>query len=189
MISSQESTLSLLARARAGDEFAVDALVRRYLPRLRAWATGRLPRWARDVADTDDIVQDAMIKTVRQLKTFEPERETAFIAYLRQAVWNRIRDEIRKSRVRPIANNLDVEPVSQMPSPLDETVGRDTLRVYEMALERLQPIEREAVIARVELGYTYAMLAGALGKPSPEAARKTVQRALIRMAEQMRDVR
>jgi hypothetical protein len=43
-----ESTFVLLARARAGDDRALEPMFARYLPRLRRWASGRLPRWARD---------------------------------------------------------------------------------------------------------------------------------------------
>jgi RNA polymerase sigma-70 factor (ECF subfamily) len=57
---------------------------------------------------------------------------------------------------------------------------------YENALTRLRPAEREAIIARVEMGYTYEELADALGKPSPEAARKAAERALVRLAEEMK---
>ena len=49
----------------------------------------------------------------------------------------------------------------------------------------LRPEEREAIIARVEIGYSYEELAEALGKPSAEAARKTARRALLRLAEEM----
>lgn len=47
-----ESTLSLLERARAGDDNALNDLFARYAPPLRRWASGRLPRWARDLSDT-----------------------------------------------------------------------------------------------------------------------------------------
>jgi DNA-directed RNA polymerase specialized sigma24 family protein len=35
------------------------------------------------------------------------------------------------------------------------------------------------------LGYSYDELADALGKPTPDAARKAARRALIRLAEEM----
>jgi O6-methylguanine-DNA--protein-cysteine methyltransferase len=41
------------------------------------------------------------------------------------------------------------------------------------------------VIARIELGQTYAEIASALGKPSTEAARMAVNRALARLARFM----
>jgi DNA-directed RNA polymerase specialized sigma24 family protein len=53
-------------------------------------------------------------------------------------------------------------------------------------VERLPQAEQEAIIGRLELQYTYDELAIALGKPSPDAARMAVTRALKRLAEEMR---
>jgi len=61
-----------------------------------------------------------------------------------------------------------------------------TLAQYEKALERLKPEEREAIIARVEMGHSYEELAVMLDKRTAEAARKTAQRALVRLAEEMK---
>ena len=61
------SSFALLLRAREGDEAARNELCARYLPRLRRWAHGRLPVWAREHLDTEDIVQDALMKSVRRL--------------------------------------------------------------------------------------------------------------------------
>ena len=41
------------------------------------------------------------------------------------------------------------------------------------------------IIGRVELGLTYSEIAAAAGKPSANAARMAVTRALIRLAEEM----
>ena len=68
-------------------------------------------------------------------------------------------------------------------------LGRETLEHYQAALERLRPEEREAIVARVEMGYSYEELAQVLGKPTPDAARKAAQRALVRLAEEMRVIR
>src|SRR5262245_61849090 len=95
------SSLHLLQRARAGDRVALDLLLPRYLPSRRRGAAGRLPLWARTAADTDDVVQDAVVKTLRQVDRFEPAHDGALQAYLRQAVMSRIRDELRRARRRP----------------------------------------------------------------------------------------
>ena len=81
-----------------------------------------------------------------------------------------------------------LEPAAEQ-SPLELAIGREAVELYEDALRRLRPEEREAIIARVEMGYTYQQMAEALGKPSPEAARKAAQRALVRLAEEMRSER
>jgi RNA polymerase sigma-70 factor (ECF subfamily) len=80
-----ESTFSLVERAQAGDEEAFDRLIARHLPPLRRWARGRLPKWARDIADTDDLVQDTLLQTFRRLNVFEVRGQGALLAYLRQA--------------------------------------------------------------------------------------------------------
>ena len=63
--------------------------------------------------------------------------------------------------------------------------GRETMAAYEQALERLKPEEREALIGRLEMGFSYEELALALDKPTADAARKAAQRALVRLAEEM----
>jgi RNA polymerase sigma-70 factor (ECF subfamily) len=60
------------------------------------------------------------------------------------------------------------------------------VEAYEQALERLKAEEREAIIARVELGYSYEELAAMLDKPTADAARKAAERALVRLAEEMK---
>ena len=75
------------------------------------------------------------------------------------------------------------------PSPLEEAIGREATERYENALSRLKPEDREAIIARVEMGYDYEQMAEALQKPTPDAARKAAQRALLRLAAEMQHER
>jgi RNA polymerase sigma-70 factor (ECF subfamily) len=180
-----ESSLLLLDRARAGDAAALDALMTRYRPRLLRWASGRLPQWARDMADTQDLVQDALLQTFRKIETFEVRGEGALQAYLRQGVLNRIRDEIRKSGRRPLREDLDSGHFDDAPSPLEQAIGREAVEKYEAALQRLRDEDREAIIGRIELGCTHEELATLLNKPSANAARMAVERALVRLAAEM----
>jgi RNA polymerase sigma-70 factor (ECF subfamily) len=180
-----ESSFVLIGRARQGDALALDALCHRYLPRLRRWAHGRLPRWARDAVDTQDLVQDTLVQVLRRVDSFEPRHDGAFQAYLRQALVNRLRDEIRRAARRPAIEDLDPDNASPDPSPLEMAIGQEALQRYEAALARLRPEDREAIIIRVELGCPYADVAAALGKPSAAAAHMAVSRALVRLANEM----
>jgi RNA polymerase sigma-70 factor (ECF subfamily) len=180
-----DSTFQLLERAHAGDDAALEVLFARYLKPLERWASGRLPKWARNAADTHDLVQDTLLNAFRKIGTFEPRREGAFQAYLRQAVMNRIRDELRRTSTRPATATFDEEQHPSERSPLEEAIGIETFERYEAALSRLTPAEREAIVARVELGQTYQELSTILGKPSEDAARMAVTRALVRLAEEM----
>jgi RNA polymerase sigma-70 factor (ECF subfamily) len=183
---SWESTLSLLTRARAGDDEALNDLFGRYLPVLRRWASGRLPRWARDVSDTHDLVQETLLHTFRKIDAFDHRGEGALQAYLRQAVMNRIRDELRRADRRPAALALDSGRPDPGLSPLEAAIGAEVVERYEAALDRLSADDRELIVARVEFGMTYAELAQATGKPSSDAARMAIGRALIRLAEELR---
>ena len=181
-----ESTFSLIERARAGDSEALERLFARHLKPLQRWASGRLPKWARDISDTEDLVQETLFQTFKRIGDFEPRRVGALQAYLRQAVLNRIREEFRRKGRKPDATDLDDIQVDSDQSPLEQAIGREAIDRYEGALARLKAEEREAIIARVEMGYTYEELAEALGKPTPDAARKAAQRALVRLAEEMK---
>jgi RNA polymerase sigma-70 factor, ECF subfamily len=180
-----ESSLSLLERARAGDTQARDILIERYLPRLQRWATGRMPHWVRDGIDTQDLVQDAVILTFRRIENFEARGEGSLLAYLRQAVMNRIRDLHRRSTRRPTASALDQAARDPSPSPLEEAVGREAVDRYERALARLSDGDRQAIIARVEMDASNEEIAKLLDRPTPNAARMAVERALVRLAREM----
>jgi RNA polymerase sigma factor (sigma-70 family) len=173
-----ENTIELLDRVKQGDEEAVARLLERSLPPLRRWARGRLPSWARSLAETQDLVQDAVIRTLPRLKTFEARLPGSLQAYLRQAVANHIRDEIRKANARQAPVELRESQPDLAPSPLEQAIGREGFERYEAALERLRPADREAIIARLELQQSYEEVAIALGKPTTDAARMAVSRAV-----------
>ena len=180
-----ESTAMLLERVRDGDPSALNDLAARYLPMLRRWSHGRLPRAARDMVDTDDLVQVALMKALNKVEGFVPRREGAFLAYLRTTVLNSVRDELRRMARRPGRESLDRDMTAAEPSLVEQAIGKEMLEAYESALSVLPEEHQEAVIMRVEFGYTYREIAEALGRPTANAARMTVSRALLRLAEGM----
>ena len=181
-----ETTANLLAYARQGDTRACDVLFARCLPALRRWARGRVPTGVRHLLQTDDLVQDAAHGVLRHLDTFQSRHPGALLAYLREAVLNRIRTEVRRMAARPAAVELDEDVTDGGPSPLELAMGRDDLSRYEAALARLRPLYREAIIARIEMQSSYEEIAQALGKPNANAARSLVVRALYKLYEEMR---
>jgi RNA polymerase sigma-70 factor, ECF subfamily len=101
-------------------------------------------------------------------------------------VLNRIRDEIRRKARKPPNTDLDDLRIDNGKSPLEEAIGQQALERYERALERLTPQDREAIVARIELGYSYEEMAEVFEKPTADAARKAAQRALLRLMEEMK---
>src|SRR5262245_30150699 len=141
-----ESTFQLIQRFRAGDGHALELLFSRHLPRLQRWARGRLPSWARGSADTQDLVQDTLLQTFNRMDVFEPTREGALQAYLRQAVMNRIRDEIRRKARRPAHEELEGSGTADSAkSPLEEAVGMEEIERYERGMARMRRDKRALV--------------------------------------------
>jgi RNA polymerase sigma factor (sigma-70 family) len=180
-----DSTFELLEKAKSGDAEALDQVFARYLPALRRWASGRLPQWTRDLMSTDDLVQETFIRAMKSIDRFEMRHEGALHGYLRQAIVNRVRDEVRRGKRAPALTDLDDRHAGRDATPLEQAIGQEALERYEAALARLRTEDREAIVARVEMGCSYQEIAEALGKPTADAARVAVSRALIRLAQEM----
>jgi RNA polymerase sigma factor (sigma-70 family) len=181
-----EATVELLDRFKHGDEAALDRLLERCIPALRRWARGRMPSNARGMLETADLVQDAVMAAIRRLDAFEPRHQGALQAYLRLSVMNRIRDLARHHRRMPDETELPEHLMDERTSPLEQAIGAENMARYDTALQRLAAADREAIIGRIELQHSYAELAVVLNKPSPEAARMAVTRAMKRLAAEMR---
>jgi RNA polymerase sigma factor (sigma-70 family) len=176
-------TQELLQRAKTGDHSALEALMTRYRPRLERWASGRLPGYARSLFDTNDLVQETLMKALQGLERIEVQGPGMFQAYVRQAILNRVRDQVRTARKRPgVAVPERVE--DRTPSPLESAIGADLLDRYDRALAKLSEDERRLLHLRVELDFSYPEIA-AIMERSPDAARMAAQRALRKLAEMM----
>jgi DNA-directed RNA polymerase specialized sigma24 family protein len=112
--------------------------------------------------------------------------EGALQAYLRQVLLNTIRMELRRVRRRPAAAELESGVEADDASPLERAIGGDALSRYERALDALRPSDRELVIAHVEFGFSHQELATAFEKPSPNAARMALRRALMELTASMK---
>ena len=176
-----ESTASLLAEVRKGDELARERLCALYLPMLMRWAHGRLPGKGRSLAETSDLVQCTLMQALSRVPQFESQHEGAFLAYLRAALMNNIRLELRRSQRHPSIGTASAPELAD-DSPLASLTGRDALLDYERALGQLAPERREAVILRVEFGFSFEEIALAMERPSADAARMLVGRALAELA-------
>jgi RNA polymerase sigma factor (sigma-70 family) len=184
-----DSSVDLLVKAQAGDTDALNRLLARYLPRLTRWASGRLPSDLRSMLDTGDLVQDAIINALRNLSSLEIRTEATLLMYLRRAVKNRIIDLYRRAARRPVREELPEDAATHAPSPLDLAIGAETVEWYERALANLTDEEQDAIFLSLELGFGPKEIAAQLGKPSPDAARMAVNRAIEHLAAEMQRMR
>src|SRR5262245_8747688 len=176
-------TTELLYQAKAGDTKALDALLTRYLPRLHRWASGRLPLHARSLFETTDLVHETLLRAIERLDGIREGEPGGFEAYMRQAILNKIRDQLRWARRRPGSTEASEGLVDASPSPLEDAIGADLAARYERAREQLSSEERLLVHLRIELDFDYDEIAAIVERPSRDAARMAVQRAINKLAE------
>lgn len=182
--STSDSTVEILDRAREGDSAAAQALIARVTPSVRRWARGRLPGYVRHDANTEDVVQDAVLNVLKGLKRVRYRTVGDLQAYLRTSVVNRIRDLIRGTKRRGFRVELGEALRDGAPTPLESAIMREGLASFLAALQRLRPADRQVIIWRIELGYTVEEIAARLGK-SKAAAGMSVSRAMSRLGTEL----
>ena len=175
-------TEQLLRRIKDGEASARQALYERCLPLLTRWAHGRLPAPARDIADTDDLVQVTLLRALNHLEEFEANGSGSFLAYLRQILLNEVRAELRK-RQRGVTK-VDIETqvlADDSAGVVEQLVGHERLQAYEQALAKLDRHAQELIVMRLEFGMNYNEIGLEVGA-EPNTVRMRISRALRMVA-------
>ena len=180
-----ESTFELVEQARRGNQDAWEVLVARYRGPLKRFAQARLSQQGQGFVDTDDVVQEVTISVFRRLHRIELRFPGALLAYLRRSVANRVADEHRRTMRQGLAASLPEDLQDPRQSPLDFTMDNEKLRLYRTALRTLAPDDQMAIVLRLERGASYDDIAARLGKPTGNAARVAVARAMYKLAKRM----
>lgn len=180
-----EPTVALIRRIRDGEGAAREVLLKRYLPVLRRWAHGRLPASARDLSDTDDLVQVTLLRALNNIDDFDARHTGSFLAYLRQILLNQVRDELRRQQRRPGGAELDTEiPDLETPPLVEQMLGQERVRAYERALAQLPKRQQELIVMRMEFGMSYPEIAAEVDS-TPDAVRVMVARAIVLLSKEL----
>ena len=180
-----ESSFGLVELAKTGDANALERLVQRYLPRLRRWTRGRLPPWARDAADTDDLVQETLLSAIRNLPQFTMREQHSLRAYMKCAARNRVHDEIKRAVRNPPPVPIPLSAACDKQGADEDLIRRDALFRCRLALLRLTPADRRLIELAFSTNCTATKLAELTGKPSGDAARVALSRAVRRLSRGM----
>jgi len=164
----------IIARATDGDEAAQRALYEAH----HAAAFRLAYLLLRDTCDAEEVVQDAFVYVLRNLRRYDPERGS-FWAWLRVTLVSRCRNKRRRRRLSIISLEV-LESAGQTPAgpePSGDPAGvlerLGTRRMVWETLQRVSPGARDALILRYYEGLPYAEIAAALGC-SADAARARV---------------
>jgi len=155
------------------------------LPHLDSAAN--LARWLlRNRADSDDVVQEAMLRAYRFFERFHGGDARA---WLLQIVRNTCYTWLEKNRPSEMMTEFD-EEVHQLPSTTPETLAAqaDERQRLMLALESLSPRSREVLVLRELEGCSYKQIGEITGIPigtvmsTLSRARERLQRTLTSAA-------
>ena len=187
-------TTKLLERFHDGDKDALDALLRLHLPWLRARIRARCGAELRRKNESEDMVQEAMVRFLKYTPRFVVRTNAEFRALLLRIAENVIRDAhdyfhaARRdmARERPLRSTvLHLAPQAKGVDTPSSVVSRDEQdAMVRMGLELLDPPDRDVIVLRDWHGHEFAAMGKCLGI-SDEAARKRYSRACARLADKV----
>lgn len=137
---------TLYERCRDGDELAWETLVRRYQGRVCSVAY----TYTGSEEESLDVAQDVFVRAWKRLDSCrEPDRLASWLLSIAR---NACLDHLRRRKARPPAQDVPADELTSLAAPIastDEALEQSERRdVLEIALHRLSPINREAILLK-----------------------------------------
>jgi RNA polymerase sigma-70 factor (ECF subfamily) len=185
---------SLTAAAAAGDRGAVDELLGRYLPELRAFVRLRVGTALRAHESCSDIVQSVCREILEHQERFRHPSEAAFKRWLFTTALRKVSDrwEHWTAEKRDARRELPAESAgddgalavcySNFMTPSGAAMLREEIERVEAAFAELSAEQREVITLAHLVGLSRAEIAAETGR-SEGAVRVLLHRSLARLAE------
>ena len=194
-MSEHDDTLELVQAAGRNDPAAIEALLERYLPQVRAFVRLRAGRMIRARESTSDLVQSVCREVLDHIDRFQYPSEDAFkrwlyttalrkIAHRRDYYLAKKRDVLRE--VRPEDEAQLGELYRSFSTPSRALVSAEERERIEVAFDALSPEHREVITLAHVAGLSRSAIAEQMGK-SETAVRSLLHRALLRLSDVLRD--
>ena len=201
----REDTRALAEAAAAGDASAVEALLERYLPRLRAFVRLRTGPLLRARESSSDIVQSVCREVLENIGRFQHPSDNAFRQWLFKTALRKIghrrdfylaekRDVLREVPITGsgereeagVAESQLFDVYRSFSSPSHHALVRDEIARIESVFDQLGDAEREVITLAHVVGLSRAEIAQEMGK-SPGAVRVLLHRALAKVVDLLAD--
>lgn len=193
LASDSAETVKLLGQVRQGDWRALDELLVRYRPRLRAFIDLRLDRRVQRRLDPSDVVQETQMCIAKRIREFVEQRPMPFHLWARKLAYERLlnaqrdhRAAARRSVDREVAlpdrsSLLLARPLlARGPSVSQRLAALEYAERVAQAVGQLSDEDRELLLMRHVEELPYKEIACVLDI-EPAAARKRYGRALLRL--------
>ncbi len=152
----KDQTVELLARAKAGNDDAINQLMDRHRNSLRQLVRMRLDQKIQNRIDISDVVQDVLVEANRRLQRYIENPVMPFHLWLRQIAKDRIIDAHRRHRVSA-KRSVDREQSLLAPRGYDQSsiqlaalLGDQRLTPAAAALQQEMAKKVEEAISRLD---------------------------------------
>ena len=186
----------LLRRTLAGDGAAIDTIIGRHLPGLRAFVRLRINAFLREREEADDVVQSVCRELLSHLGDFHYEGETRFRNWLYVAALNKLRDKEKYYRAKrrdparerrrsgTAADESLVLAYSTVMTPSRQAMAREEIDMLEAAFDRLPDDYREVITLSRFVGLSQTEMAEQMGR-TVASVRNLLTRALVKLSAEL----
>ena len=187
----------LVQKATAGDGPSVEALLQRYLPRLRGFVRLRMDASLRQRESSSDLVQSVCREVLQHAGTFVYDGEERFRAWLFKTALNKMlehkraasaqkRDVRREVAIGDEVDYADLRLALQSPSQV--AIAGELAQQVEAAFDQLSDDHREVITLARIVGLPQAEIARQMDR-GEGAVRMLLSRALVAFVAAMDRVR
>jgi RNA polymerase sigma-70 factor (ECF subfamily) len=181
----------LVRDASRGDKIAVDELLARYLPGLRAFIRLRAGPAIRARESSSDIAQSVCREVLQDIERFQHGGEVGFKNWLYTTALRKLqkRDEHWRAQKRERGREVDDEEqllgaYRALSSPSRKAIAREEAQRLELAFDALNEDDREVITLARVVGLPHKQIAEQMGR-TEQATRLLLHRALAKLAEKL----
>ena len=177
LLSDQLDLVTIIEKAKAGDEAAMGELFRQFASPLLRYLKGRR------VIDPEDIASETWLSIIGSLSKFQGDGGD-FRAWIFSTARRRIIDGARRASVRPKLEQIGEAESASAPNDPSFTpgAGSEADQAVSELVDCLTDEQRDVVLLRVLGGFSAAEVAKIVGR-SEGAIRVIQHRAIKKMAE------
>jgi RNA polymerase sigma-70 factor (ECF subfamily) len=176
----------LLAAARRGDAGALEALIRRYQPRVYRFGV----KMCRDAEDASDVAQDTLLAMARSIRDFRGDASVGtwlFTIARRACMRKRRRSKhapAHQDSLEAVGPDRVAHLIDPARDPEAEAAGRQIERALASAIDSLEAGQREVLVLRDVEGLSAPEVARVLGLGVP-AVKSRLHRARLAVRQQL----
>jgi RNA polymerase sigma-70 factor (ECF subfamily) len=183
---------TLVRSASRGDQPAVDELLARYLPGLRAFIRLRVGPVIRARESSSDIAQSVCREILGNIDAFQYGGEVGFKHWLYTSALRKLqkKDDYWRAQKREAVREISDDDEQllgcyrSLSSPSRRAMAREEAQRIEAAFDQLSEDDREVIALARVIGLSHKEIAEKMGR-TEQATRLLLHRALAKLAEKL----